>query len=493
MPQQTYKVSVSRLDHLFIALCSTFLFIALLTWIQRLWVRTRNRNLDKSEGSRNRAPGTRSQSGTRNQADHDGPTRHTVHGKQRWDDDQGGAASDLSRNKYTVGWVCALSVEMAAARAVLDEAHEEADLNQSQGDINTYVLGRIARHHVVVACLPADQYGSNNAAQVGAHMRRTFPSIYVWLLVGVGGGIPGELDLRLGDVVVSTRMFQYDLGKTVKSGQFRQTGASHTPDQAVLTAISALRAKHEQYRSQIRHFLAQMLERYPRMRSEYTYPGDHLDRLFDSAYQHEHGSDANCNSCDASKVLERDQRPDADPRIHYGPIGSANRVMRDGVTRDVLGRKFGTKCLEMEAAGLMPGSSCLVIRGVCDYADSHKNERWQRYAAATAACYAKEFLLVMPLKEQGAPRERAQSSAAPSRARVRGIKAGNYASQMFVSEQNGFDVADVITGDYGVQYFGTPHMDMMSAAIEGRDRTTTEKGPVHEQPVNSRRGERADR
>ena len=489
MPQQTYKISVSRLDHLFIVFCSTLFFIALLTWIQRLWVRTGNRNLNRSEGNRNWAPRNRSQSGTWNQTDHDGPpTRHRVHDKQRWDD-QNGAASDLSRNKYTVGWVCALSLEMAAARAVLDEAHEEANLNQPQGDINTYVLGRIARHNVVVACLPADQYGSNNAAQVGTHMRRTFPSIYVWLLVGVGGGIPGELDLRLGDVVVSTKMFQYDLGKTVSSGQFRQTGVSYTPDQAVLTAISALQAKHEQSRSQIRHFLAQMLERYPDMR-EYNYPDGHLDRLFDSAYQHEHGSDANCNSCDASKVLARDERPDADPRIHYGSIGSANQVMRDGVTRDLLGHKFGTICLEMEAAGLMAGSSCLVIRGVCDYADSHKNKRWQRYAAATAACYAKEFLLVMPLKEQG-PRERAQSGVAPSRVRAKGIKAGKRASQMFVSDQSVFDLEDVTTGDDGVQYFGTPHTDMMRAAIEGRARP--EKATVHGQTANSRRGEPAAR
>jgi hypothetical protein len=34
----------------------------------------------------------------------------------------------------------------------------------------------------------------------------------------------------------------------------------------------------------------------------------------------------------------------------------------------------------------------LVIKGVCDYADSHKNKRWQGYAAATAAAVTKGFL-----------------------------------------------------------------------------------------------------
>ena len=53
-------------------------------------------------------------------------------------------------------------------------------------------------------------------------------------------------------------------------------------------------------------------------------------------------------------------------------------------------------CFEMEAAGLMNDFGCLVIRGICDYADSHKNKKWQPYAAATAAACAKEILSVIP-------------------------------------------------------------------------------------------------
>lgn len=44
----------------------------------------------------------------------------------------------------------------------------------------------------------------------------------------------------------------------------------------------------------------------------------------------------------------------------------------------------------------MDSFPCLVIRGICDYADSHKNKIWQPYAAAVAAAYAKELLLVIP-------------------------------------------------------------------------------------------------
>ena len=50
----------------------------------------------------------------------------------------------------------------------------------------------------------------------------------------------------------------------------------------------------------------------------------------------------------------------------------------------------------MEAAGLMNSFPCLVVRGICDYCDSHKNKTSQPYAAATAAAYAKEVILSIP-------------------------------------------------------------------------------------------------
>lgn len=47
----------------------------------------------------------------------------------------------------------------------------------------------------------------------------------------------------------------------------------------------------------------------------------------------------------------------------------------------------------------MDSFPCLVIRGICDYADSHKNKIWQPYAALTAAAYAQELLSVIPAAE----------------------------------------------------------------------------------------------
>jgi nucleoside phosphorylase len=83
--------------------------------------------------------------------------------------------------------------------------------------------------------------------------------------------------------------------------------------------------------------------------------------------------------------------------VHYGTIASGNQVMKDGITRDRISSELGhVLCFEMEGAGLMNSFPCLIIRGVCDYADSHKNKSWQPFAAATAASFAKEVLSVLP-------------------------------------------------------------------------------------------------
>lgn len=89
---------------------------------------------------------------------------------------------------------------------------------------------------------------------------------------------------------------------------------------------------------------------------------------------------------------------------HYGNIASADLVMKNAAVRDALRDDLGVMCIEMEAAGLQDTFPCLVIRGICDYADSFKNDVWHRYAATTAAAYAKEFLLfVSPQQVHQAP------------------------------------------------------------------------------------------
>jgi hypothetical protein len=106
-----------------------------------------------------------------------------------------------SYQDYTVGWISALPIEFATARASLDEIYES--LPAPYGDDNTYILGRIGLYNVVITCLPSGRYGPVPAAAVATRMLSTFPSIRFGLMVGIGGGVPSQADIRLGDVVVS--------------------------------------------------------------------------------------------------------------------------------------------------------------------------------------------------------------------------------------------------------------------------------------------------
>ncbi|KAN0069077.1 hypothetical protein V8E54_012706 [Elaphomyces granulatus] len=300
---------------------------------------------------------------------------------------------------YTVAWVCALPLEMAAAKSMLDEIHPNLPTNSN--DQNTYVLGKIDAHNVVIACLPSGVYGTTSAAIVANQMRFTFPAIRFGLMVGIGGGVPTkEADIRLGDVVVSKPtgdfggVVQYDFGKTVGQGVFERTGTLNKPPQMLLTAIARLQADQMMKISRIPEFLAEMIATYPGMRTDFTYRGQEQDRLFDATFDH-HELQNTCDTCDISRLVTRPVRDKHDPVIHYGLIASGNKVIKHGGTRDKLGQELGILCFEMEAAGLMDNFPCLVIRGICDYADSHKNKQWQGYAAATAAAYAKELLSVI--------------------------------------------------------------------------------------------------
>ena len=136
----------------------------------------------------------------------------------------------LRRNDYTVGWVCALPVELAAAQEMLDEEHPDLQRDPADNDENLYVLGSMSGHNVAIMCLPAGRIGNNPAAAVAMQMRATFKAIRFGLMVGIGGGMPSaEADVRLGDVVVSqphgmfAGVVQYDAGKATPSGFERTT------------------------------------------------------------------------------------------------------------------------------------------------------------------------------------------------------------------------------------------------------------------------------
>jgi nucleoside phosphorylase len=223
------------------------------------------------------------------------------------------------------------------------------------------------------------------------------------LMVGIGGGAPSQKhDIRLGDIVVSASregtgsVLQYDFGKTIQSQNFCTTGFNEPPS-ILRTAVAGLMAQYEREGHQIEKVIGSILDKKERMRRKYRRPNPDSDRLYQSQILHPLNNEANCTgSCgnDASKLIIRPERTEDDdnPMVHYGLIASGNKLMEDALLRDALIAEKDVLCFETEAAGLMNHFPCLVIRGICDYSDSHKNKEWQGYAAMAAAAYTKDLL-----------------------------------------------------------------------------------------------------
>ncbi|KAH7140297.1 hypothetical protein B0J13DRAFT_637783 [Dactylonectria estremocensis] len=297
-----------------------------------------------------------------------------------------------------IGIICALPKELMAVRALFDCSYS---LPRVPEDSNSYVFGHLGGYNVVAACLPYGEYGTNSAAAVSAHLNRSFPCLQFCLLVGIGGGIPSRNnDIRLGDVVVGLSsapgpgVIQYNAGK-VHDGRLEPTKQPlDGPPRDVRKVISMLESNPTPPEWPLEAYIRQIVQKRP----EHSHPGKEHDVLYVPSPKDK--VDCSVGSECALTLQPRPERPSTHPVIHYGPIASGNQLVKDESLRDRLGRELNAYCVEMEAAGIINEVRCLVIRGICDYADSHKNDKWQEYAAATAAAYAK--YLLTQIRELGA-------------------------------------------------------------------------------------------
>ncbi|KAB8228766.1 uncharacterized protein BDW43DRAFT_315536 [Aspergillus alliaceus] len=245
---------------------------------------------------------------------------------------------------------------MTAAIAMLNDKHPQ--LQNPVTDSNAYALGTPAGHNVVIACLPFGIYGT--------------------VCIRHGGDFAPDVDVYPDPICLdgwdwgrrAEAVVQYDYGETVRGGRFEQTGMLNHPPQLLLTHISRLEAERRATKDNngISGVIAKVLDERPSMIDD---------------------SNDNCNDCDSAQKVQRDPLGSLEPQVCYGLIALGDKVMKDSQTRDRLAHKTGAICFEMGTAGLMNQLPCLVIRGICDYADSYKNRKWQGYAALTAAVYGK--------------------------------------------------------------------------------------------------------
>ncbi|THX36240.1 hypothetical protein D6D10_06833 [Aureobasidium pullulans] len=251
-------------------------------------------------------------------------------------------------------------------------------------------------------------------------------------------------------------VYQYDYGKRIQNSEFKSTGHLNQPPSAVLTAMSKLKSRYETDGHRIHESIEAILKSKPRLKKKYGCPGREHDVLYASNIvhpldtperdcrescttqshdsinnhkrtvngkgsavpDHEQKRDDPSRASDTADPKEEDQahqdtcevrshnivyrqerslvEDEDDPAIHYGTIASGNSLIKDAHLRDELAKKKGIMCFEMEAAGLMNQLPCLVVRGICDYSDSHKNKEWQGYAAMTASAYTMDLLKCIP-------------------------------------------------------------------------------------------------
>lgn len=302
-------------------------------------------------------------------------------------------------DQFHVAVICALPLEADAIHALFDHHWDDDGFPyiKAPGDQNVYSIGAIGRHNVVLAWLPG--MGMANSAVVAAGCRSTFPNIRLALIVGICGGVPSTPDggeIVLGDIIISDGLVLYDFGRQnpehfVRKDTLLDSLARPSPEIRALSAkLKSLRPQ-KILQSQVAEYLG-ALQSQPELRAKY--PGREFDRLFEPTYRHV--SDGKpCDECCRDEHLVprvRLQQSAPQPAVHFGLIATGNTVMKSGNDRDAIAKRECVIAFEMEGAGVWDSFPCVVIKGVCDYADSHKTKIWQRYAAASAAAATKAFL-----------------------------------------------------------------------------------------------------
>ncbi|EWZ28528.1 hypothetical protein FOZG_17741 [Fusarium oxysporum Fo47] len=305
------------------------------------------------------------------------------------------------RRGFEIAIICALPFEADAIEALFDY-YWDGDgrpLGKAAHDTNSYSTGVIGCHNVVLVRMPG--MGKVHATAAASNCRASFPNVKIAVLVGVCGVVPskhnGE-EIVLGDVVISEGIIQYDFGRRLpgqfipKEGPLDSLGRPNQEIRGVLAQAKGIRGRRLLVSEMMRYLsiLRQNLE----FRAEY--PGVAYDRLFEASYRHsEDQKPCEQVGCDGKLVPRRRIQaagPSPTPAVHFGLIASGDSVMKSGEDRDREVEARDVIAFEMEGAGVWDILPCIVIKGGCDYADSHKSKVWQRYAAATAAACTKAFL-----------------------------------------------------------------------------------------------------
>jgi nucleoside phosphorylase len=342
------------------------------------------------------------------------------------------AVQPKDRDGFEIAIFCALRPEADAVEALFDEYWDEDGdrYGKAEGDTNAYTIGAVGRHPIVLAHMPG--MGKGNAASVAARLRCSFRRIKLALVVGICGGVPIRADseeIFLGDVIISTGIVHYDFGRRlpdrfVKKDTLEDSpGRPNTEIRAFLSKLSGFRGRRRLGGNTF-GFLQELCTKTGFQKAKYL--GIVEDKLYERTYRHKHHNpliciicaqckkkedkvcktalESSCSDlkCSESMLVQRQRlsrstdtgkaAEEQKPYIHFGLIASGDTVMKSGEDRDEIAAREKVIGFEMEGAGVWDEFPCVVIKGVCDYADSHKSKGYQVYAAAAAAGCMKAVL-----------------------------------------------------------------------------------------------------
>ncbi|OKL58585.1 hypothetical protein UA08_06085 [Talaromyces atroroseus] len=269
------------------------------------------------------------------------------------------------RNGFEIAIICALITESDAFEALFDEFWEEDELEygKAPGDPNAYTLGRIGRHPIVMTYLPG--MGKGSAAAVSASLRISFPNVKLGLIVGICGGVPEsifdneKISIFLGDVIISTGVIQFDLGRqyddrVIRKDTLKDNLRRPNPEiRSFLHKNEGWRGRRR-LRSKMEGYIAEICGK--EEFSSWNCPQPGTDKLYIPEYRHKHHDPEVCEicakcvdagtrvcdavlnlscdqlGCDQNKLVIRERK--SIPNIHFGLIGSCDQVMKSAIRRD---------------------------------------------------------------------------------------------------------------------------------------------------------------
>ncbi|NSK36941.1 5'-methylthioadenosine/S-adenosylhomocysteine nucleosidase [Blautia schinkii] len=289
----------------------------------------------------------------------------------------------LKTEDIKIGIITALPKEFAAVKMLLENSKEY--FLEGKGAGHRFLVGEIksANDGVHKVALGLCGMGNNKASIRAMNMHNHFENIESIIMVGIAGGIPSpddsEKHVRLGDIVVSKGIVQYDFVKETDESIICRSEPA-IPSATLLEALNAMEIKEYDDIYKWREYIDQYaVKKFKKPSCE--------DLLHD-----ENG-----------KIISHpyDEERNGYPKVFHGKIASANTLLKSYKKRQQLKEEFGVYAVEMEASGIADttwemGTGYIVIRGICDYCDEYKNDDWQEYAALAAASYARDLIENLP-------------------------------------------------------------------------------------------------